>query len=108
MNVRLAMTGLMVVLDGQEHFSMWHIFLIVCAIPTVLAIIGLLSLPESPRILLAIGHEREALVIYQVTFLPQLSIKISSINKPTLTIAISKCCVKQNKKKQQNTKETCI
>lgn len=56
----------MVVLDGQQHFSSWHIFLIVCAIPTPLAIIGLLSLPESPRILLAIGHEREALVIYQV------------------------------------------
>lgn len=58
--------GVMVVLDGQEHFSAWHIFLIVCAIPTPLAVIGLLALPESPRILLQIGHESEALVIYQV------------------------------------------
>lgn len=58
--------GVMVVLDGQEHFSNWHIFLIVCAIPTPLAVIGLLALPESPRILLQIGHESEALVIYQV------------------------------------------
>jgi len=56
----------MVVLDGQEHFSAWHIFMIVCAIPTPLTVIGLLLLPESPRILLQIGHEREALVIYQV------------------------------------------
>ena len=56
----------MVVLDGQEHFSAWHIFMIVCAVPTPLAVIGLLALPESPRILLQIGHEREALVIYQV------------------------------------------
>ena len=61
-----ALIGLMVVLDGQEHFSAWHIFLIVCAIPTPLAVIGLLALPESPRILLQIGHESEALVIYQV------------------------------------------
>ena len=59
-------SGLMVVLDGQEHFSAWHIFMIVCAVPTPLAVIGLLALPESPRILLQIGHEREALVIYQV------------------------------------------
>ena len=56
----------MVVLDGQEYFSAWHIFLIVCAIPTPLAVIGLLALPESPRILLQIGHESEAFVIYQV------------------------------------------
>ncbi|KAI9559572.1 hypothetical protein GHT06_013577 [Daphnia sinensis] len=62
----LPKTGVMVVLDGQEHFSAWHIFLIVCAIPTPLAVIGLLALPESPRILLQIGHESEALVIYQV------------------------------------------
>jgi len=85
----LPKTGLMVVLDGQEHFSMWHIFLIVCAIPTVLAIIGLLSLPESPRILLAIGHEREALVIYQRIFHqnhPQLSVdeyKVSETDLPS-------------------------
>lgn len=64
----LPKTGLMVVLDGQEHFSAWHIFMIVCAIPTPLAVIGLLTLPESPRILLQIGHEREALVIYQRIF----------------------------------------
>ena len=29
-------------------------------------VIGLLALPESPRILLQIGHESETLVIYQV------------------------------------------
>lgn len=57
------------VLDGQEHFKSWHIFLIVCAIPTPLAVIGLLALPESPRILLQIGYDREALVIYQVNLL---------------------------------------
>ena len=62
----LPKTGLNVVLDGQRHFSAWHTFLIACAVPTPLAIIGLLTLPESPRILLEIGHEREALVIYQV------------------------------------------
>jgi len=82
-------TGLMVVLDGQQHFSMWHIFLIACAIPNVLAIIGLLLLPESPRILLAIGHEREALVIYQRIFHqnhPQLSVdeyKVSETDLPS-------------------------
>ena len=70
----------MVVLDGQQHFSMWHIFLIVCAIPTVLAIIGLLLLPESPRILLAIGHEREALVIYQVRHYSHLTISPLSLS----------------------------
>jgi Sugar (and other) transporter len=65
--IQLFHAGLHVVLDGQQHFSAWHTFLIVCAVPTPLAIIGLLALPESPRILLEIGHEREALVIYQVT-----------------------------------------
>ena len=70
----------MVVLDGQEHFSMWHIFLIVRDIPTVLAVIGLLLLPESPRILLAIGHEREALVIYQVRNISHLTIDFQSIS----------------------------
>lgn len=72
----------MVVLDGQEHFSAWHIFLIVCAIPTPLAVIGLLALPESPRILLQIGHESEALVIYQVRnecVIPDGSINSSEI-----------------------------
>ena len=54
-------------MDSQQHFSAWHTFLIVCAIPTPLAVIGLLALPESPRILLEIGHEREALVIYQAS-----------------------------------------
>lgn len=74
--------GVMVVLDGQEHFSAWHIFLIVCAIPTPLAVIGLLALPESPRILLQIGHESEALVIYQVRnecVIPDGSINSSEI-----------------------------
>ncbi|KZS14116.1 putative Synaptic vesicle glycoprotein 2A [Daphnia magna] len=73
----LPKTGVMVVLDGQEHFSAWHIFLIVCAIPTPLAVIGLLALPESPRILLQIGHESEALVIYQ---------RIFQKNHPKLTV----------------------
>lgn len=73
----LPKTGLQVVLDGQERFSVWHVFMIVCAIPTPLAVIGLLTLPESPRILLHIGHEKEALVIYQ---------RIFGQNHPKLTV----------------------
>ncbi|EFX65790.1 hypothetical protein DAPPUDRAFT_65198 [Daphnia pulex] len=85
----LPKTGVMVVLDGQEHFSAWHIFLIVCAIPTPLAVIGLLALPESPRILLQIGHESEALVIYQVrTYFGSLISKIFAANHRRATLPI--------------------
>jgi hypothetical protein len=59
--------GIGVVVDNKEHFSAWHQFLLVCSLPSLAAIIGLVFLPESPRYLLEAGREVEAMMVYQVT-----------------------------------------
>jgi VNT family MFS transporter (synaptic vesicle glycoprotein 2) len=56
-----------VVIENKEHFSAWHQFLLVCSLPSLAAIIGLVLLPESPRFLLEAGREVEAMMVYQVT-----------------------------------------
>ena len=94
------------VLDGQQHFSAWHTFLIVCAVPTPLAIIGLLALPESPRILLEIGHEREALVIYQVIekklsllVINGAQLQLVAVGAKSPFMDVSSCCFREYFKK---------
>ena len=59
-------TGEMVVLENKEHFSAWHRFLLLCCLPALCAIIGLIFLPESPRYLVEAGHDVEAMMVYQV------------------------------------------
>lgn len=59
-------TGQSVVTDSKEHFSAWHRFLLIVALPIVAAIFGFLWLPESPRYLLECGREVESLAVYQV------------------------------------------
>lgn len=58
-------TGQMVILENKEHFSAWHRYLLLCTLPTIVSILGLFWLPESPRYLLENGREVEALQIYQ-------------------------------------------
>nr|CAD7405370.1 unnamed protein product [Timema poppensis] len=58
-------TGAEVVQESKEHFSAWHQFLLVCSLPSLVAVIGLVFLPESPRYLLEAGREVEAMMVYQ-------------------------------------------
>lgn len=58
-------TGKLVILESKEHFSPWHKYLLIMSIPTLLSVLGLFWLPESPRWLLQAGREVEALSVYQ-------------------------------------------
>ncbi|XP_064462331.1 synaptic vesicle glycoprotein 2C-like [Ornithodoros turicata] len=67
----------MVLLDlGRLHFSSWRLFLLVCAAPSLLSVFGLMFLPESPRFLLEVGRDVEAMFVYQQIF------KMNHTNKP--------------------------
>jgi VNT family MFS transporter (synaptic vesicle glycoprotein 2) len=63
-------TGEMVVLENKEHFSAWHRFLLLCCLPALCATVGLVFLPESPRYLVEVGRDVEAMMVYQVLALP--------------------------------------
>jgi hypothetical protein len=58
--------GLSVIENEKEHFSRWREFLLICSIPSFVALFGLLFMPESPRYLLEAGREVEAMLVYQV------------------------------------------
>lgn len=60
------MTGQQIAAESKEHFGAWHRYLIIMALVPITSIIFLSFLPESPRFLLANGHEVEALATYQV------------------------------------------
>lgn len=59
-------TGEMVVLENKEHFSAWHRFLLLCSLPALCSTVGLIFLPESPRYLVEVGRDVEAMMVYQV------------------------------------------
>lgn len=60
-------TGSDVVTESNEHFSAWHRFLLLGALPSLAAAaVGFATLPESPRFLLAVGRDAEAIRVYQV------------------------------------------
>ncbi|XP_076065847.1 synaptic vesicle glycoprotein 2C-like [Oratosquilla oratoria] len=61
-------TGITVILDEQHHFSSWRVFLVVCSLPSFLAVVGLYFLPESPRFLLEQGRDVEAIMVYKKIF----------------------------------------
>lgn len=63
--VTVPLTGQMVAQENKEHFSAWHRYLLLIILPTLVAILGLFWLPESPRYLLESGREVDALHIYQ-------------------------------------------
>ncbi|XP_049807229.1 synaptic vesicle glycoprotein 2B-like [Schistocerca nitens] len=63
--MKMPRTGVDVVMENKEHFSAWHQFLLICALPSLAAIIGLSFVPESPRYLLEAGREVEAMMVYQ-------------------------------------------
>ena len=55
------------VIEERAHFSSWRVFLLVCNLPSILALLGLTFMPESPRFLLEAGREIEAMRVYQVS-----------------------------------------
>lgn len=61
----LPRSGMQLMQELEEHFSGWHTYSLVMAMPAMLVIIGLLILNESPRWLLSTGREAEALRVYQ-------------------------------------------
>lgn len=72
----LPKTGVEVVIENKEHFSAWHQVLLVCSLPSLVAIIGFVFLPESPRYLLEAGREVEAMMVYQKIY------KTNNMNNP--------------------------
>ncbi|CAM1300985.1 SV2A (predicted) [Pycnogonum litorale] len=61
-------TGFFLLNVEKTHFSNWRIFLLVCALPSVASILGLIVMPESPRFLLEVGRDVEAISVYQRVF----------------------------------------
>lgn len=67
MHIYYFSTGSDVVTESNEHFSAWHRFLLLGALPSLAAAaVGFATLPESPRYLLAVGRDAEAIRVYQV------------------------------------------
>ncbi|KAH7944805.1 hypothetical protein HPB49_000746 [Dermacentor silvarum] len=61
---------------GRLHFSSWRVFLLICSFPAIVSVLGLAFLPESPRFLLEMGRDVEAMCVYQQIF------KMNHSNKP--------------------------
>ncbi|XP_067140746.1 synaptic vesicle glycoprotein 2C-like isoform X1 [Centruroides vittatus] len=69
-------TGLTLMNSRRLHFGSWRVFLLICSVPSVVSLIGMVFLPESPRYLLEAGRDVEAMYVYQKIF------KMNHINKP--------------------------
>ncbi|GIZ00884.1 synaptic vesicle glycoprotein 2B [Caerostris extrusa] len=57
------------------HFARWRKFLLICSIPAILSAIGVSFLPESPRFLLEMGRNSEAIYVYKLIFSWNNSVK---------------------------------
>ncbi|CAG0924285.1 unnamed protein product, partial [Notodromas monacha] len=81
--------GISVIENEKEHFSRWREFLLLCSIPSFLALFGLLFMPESPRYLLEAGREVEAMLVYQRIYKsnhsnhPEARYTLSELELPT-------------------------
>lgn len=47
------------------HYKPWRLFLIVCGFPGFLCGLSMFALPESPKFLLSVGKELEAIKVLQ-------------------------------------------
>ncbi|GIY72431.1 synaptic vesicle glycoprotein 2C [Caerostris darwini] len=64
------------ILDMKRlHFARWRKFLLICSIPAILSAIGVSFLPESPRFLLEMGRNSEAIYVYKQIFSWNNSVK---------------------------------
>ena len=51
---------------GQSTFMSWRVFLLICALPLVVSMFGLLIMPESPRYLLQVYN---IIIVVVVSFI---------------------------------------
>ncbi|XP_063544412.1 synaptic vesicle glycoprotein 2A-like [Cydia strobilella] len=58
-------TGADALLDDKEHFSAWHRYLLLCTLPILASLVSLIWTQESPRYLLDVGREVDAMLVYQ-------------------------------------------
>ncbi|CAH0599760.1 unnamed protein product [Chrysodeixis includens] len=61
----LPQTGPSTLKENKEHFSAWHRYLLLCTIPILASLVSLIWTPESPRYLLEVGREVDAMMVYQ-------------------------------------------
>ncbi|XP_034838394.1 synaptic vesicle glycoprotein 2C-like [Maniola hyperantus] len=61
----LPSTGPEALIENKEHFSAWHRYLLLCTLPIIASLISLIWTPESPRYLLDVGREVDAMMVYQ-------------------------------------------
>ncbi|XP_026742370.1 uncharacterized protein LOC113504314 [Trichoplusia ni] len=61
----LPQTGPSTLHENREHFSAWHRYLLLCTIPILASLVSLIWTPESPRYLLEVGREVDAMMVYQ-------------------------------------------
>lgn len=50
---------------GAFVYNSWRIFILVCSMPALIAFLGLLNFPESPKYLMSKGRNEEALKVFQ-------------------------------------------
>ncbi|RVE53622.1 hypothetical protein evm_001763 [Chilo suppressalis] len=58
-------TGAETLHENRAHFSAWHRYLLLCTLPILASLISLIWTPESPRYLLDVGREVDAMGVYQ-------------------------------------------
>ncbi|RZF42391.1 hypothetical protein LSTR_LSTR004199 [Laodelphax striatellus] len=64
----LPKTGMDMIIESRQHVGAWRQFLLLCAVPSIPAIIKLVFLSDSPRYLLESGRDVEAMMVYQEIF----------------------------------------
>ncbi|KAF9804037.1 hypothetical protein SFRURICE_019233 [Spodoptera frugiperda] len=62
----LPQTGASTLIENKEHFSAWHRYLLLCTIPILASLVSLIWTQESPRYLLDVGREVDAMMVYQL------------------------------------------
>ncbi|XP_060808652.1 synaptic vesicle glycoprotein 2C [Amyelois transitella] len=64
-NAVLPLTGASTLIENKEHFSAWHRYLLLCTLPILASLVSLIWTQESPRFLLDVGREVDAMMVYQ-------------------------------------------
>ncbi|UYV61885.1 SV2A [Cordylochernes scorpioides] len=74
----LPKTGMSMLDMKKPHFSSWRVYLLAMALPVLLAAGALVFLPESPRFLMEVERDNEAVYIYQQIFNTNLTSPVGS------------------------------